>query len=75
MLDLRFSEGRPDATLLSEDENRTVAWMAPSGEIAALLIQDYANSESRSIPFRFGSIEVINDGREVVVFLTPRTTP
>jgi len=42
---------------------------APSGEVAALLVQDYVNGESRAIPFIFGTIEIENDGSTVSVFL------
>jgi hypothetical protein len=69
VLELSFAEARPDATVLSEDGNRTVAWLSPSGEIAALLVQDYADGESRIIRFGFGEIEITNDGSEISVFL------
>ena len=69
MLEVSFSATRPDATVLSDDGNRTVAWVTPSGEIGALLVQDYANAETRVIPFAFGEIEIVNDGAEVSVFL------
>ena len=65
MLELSFAEARSDATLLSDDGNRTVAWLSPSGEIATILVQDYVNGESRVIKFAFGEIEIVNDGAQV----------
>jgi hypothetical protein len=69
MLELCFAEARADATAFSEDGNQTVAWLSPSGEIAAVLVQDYINGESRIIRFGFGDIEITNDGSEISVFL------
>lgn len=69
LLDLLFGGARPDTTIVSDDGNRTVAWLRPSGEIAALLVQDYANEETRVIPFAFGALEIVNDGSEIAVFL------
>jgi hypothetical protein len=74
LLELHFAEARPDATALSEDGNRTVAWLSPSGEIAALLVQDYVNGESRTIELGFGRVEIVNDGSEISAFFT-RTRP
>ena len=53
----------------SLDGNRSIAYLAPSGEIAALLVQDYANGESRTIPFDFGEIEIVDEGAKLAVFL------
>ncbi len=69
MLELCFSEARPDVTALSEDGNRTIAWLSPSGEIAAVLVQDYVNGESRIIKFGFCDIELVNDGSKISAFL------
>jgi hypothetical protein len=68
MLELCFAEARPDATALSEDGNLTVAWLSPSGEIAALLVQDYVNGETRLIKFGFGTVEIVNDGSNISAF-------
>jgi hypothetical protein len=69
LLEIVFRDARPDASVLSEDGNRTVASMAPSGGMASLLVQDYANGESRRIPFSFGLVDIINDGEAIEVFL------
>ncbi len=75
MLELSFAAARPDATALSEDGNRTVAWLSPSGKIAAVLVQDYVNGESRIIRFGFGALEVANDGSEISVYLLSSRKP
>jgi hypothetical protein len=69
LLDLSFEKGGGDATLLSLDGNRSVVWIAPSGAIAGLLVQDYAGEDERHIPFEFGTIDIVNDGMEISVFL------
>src|SRR4051812_22080249 len=69
MLDLRFVEACGDASLVSIDGNRSIAWLSPSGAVAGLLVTDYVNAETRIIPFTFGDLEVVNDGCEVSVFL------
>lgn len=69
LLEVWFEAARPDATVLSDDGNRTVAWLSPSGEIAGVLVQDYVNGESRTIKFGFGDLEITNDGAELSVFL------
>src|SRR4051794_10899117 len=73
MLDIWFSRTRPDATVLSNDGNRTVVWVSPSGDIAGLLVQDYGSDESRLIPFAFGEIEIVNDSGDISVFLLTAT--
>ena len=69
MLDLWFATAHPDSSVVSEDGNRTIAWLGPSGEVAGLLVQDYVNGESRIVPFSFGTVEIANDGSEISVFL------
>ena len=69
LLDVTFAPTRADATLVSDDGQRTVAWLSPSGEIAALLVQDYVVGESRRIPFAFGEIELVAEEGELALFL------
>jgi hypothetical protein len=69
LLDVTFSSTRPDATLVSLDGNRSVVWVTPAGTIGALLVQDYALGESRSIPFALGTIELVACPDEIAVFL------
>jgi len=72
LLEITLSSTRPDATLLSLDGNRTVAWITPSGEIGAILVQDYVgDEETRTIPFVFGDIELVNEQDRLSVFLVP----
>jgi hypothetical protein len=69
LLDVRFSRTRPDATIASDDGNRTIAWLEPSGAIGAILVQDYSNGESRRVPFPFGAVDIENDGATIAIFL------
>ena len=69
MLELRFGHARPDATMVSADGNRTIVWLSPSGEIAAVLVQDYVAGEHRIIRFAFGDLEIGNDGATISAFL------
>ena len=68
LLDVVFTSTRGDTSLVSEDGARSIAWLAPSGEIAGLLVQDYVVAESRLIPFAFGALEVVADGDELSVY-------
>jgi hypothetical protein len=69
LLDVTFSEARSDAMLRSLDGNRSLVWVAPSGAICSLLVQDYSNGETRRIPFAFGELEVVDDGTDLTIFL------
>ena len=72
LLDLWFGDAHCDANVASDDGARTIAWLSPSGEIAGVLVQDYVNGESRIVPFGFGTIEIVNDGTQVSVYLQER---
>ena len=75
LLEVHFATRKADTSMLSLDGNRTIAWMAPSGELAGLLVQDYHDGVgTRVIPFAFGELELVNDGAELSVFLRTRTT-
>jgi hypothetical protein len=70
LLEVTFSATKSDSSVTSLDGNRTVAWMLPSGELGSLLVQDYTSAPGRrSIPFVFGSIELINDGITLIITL------
>ena len=72
LLEVQLVPSRGETTVVSDDGARAVAWLAASGELAALLVQDYANGESRVIPFGFGDVELVADGDEIAVYLRPR---
>ena len=56
--------------MLSDDGTRPIAYLlSPSGEIAAILVQDYTNGENRIIPFGFGIVELANDSSAISAFL------
>lgn len=71
LLDLHFARGRSDASLTSLDGHRSLLFLAPSGEIAGLLVQDYAPDEERRISFAIGEIELVLAGDELTVLLWP----
>jgi hypothetical protein len=72
LLEVLFSPTRPDAHLLSLDGSKTIAWLTPSGTIGSILVQDYVDAEGvRLVPFDFGSLEIVNDGCTISIFLVP----
>jgi hypothetical protein len=62
LLTLRFSRARADAHSVSLDGSKAIAWLAPSGELTGLFVQDYTQGQNRRIPFVFGEIELVDDG-------------
>ena len=74
LLDVRFTSSRSDAAIASDDGNRTVAWLAPSGAITAILVQDYCNGESRRVPFSFGTIDIEHGDGGLSFFIAQRAS-